>query len=121
MIAAPLLSVVAIALFVAWVIGETRNIRLLRVAGAMAPILIVPIAFEFGSVVGHGHAYVAARSATDEFLAAAIESADDDDSEAVQKEIRWLHERSGDSNKAGGVFFDSMQQSKERLMVRHHN
>ena len=108
--------VVVLGLLVSWIIGEAKNVRALRIPGMIAAVLIAPLAFEVGKVVGHGRAYLTARSATGDLLKAigrAVERADTDD---VLRETQRLHAISaGHDKQAGSFFLFDMYAAKERL------
>lgn len=111
------LSIGAGSLFVAWLIGEVKNIRALRLPGAFALLLLVPLAYQWGLIVGHGRAYVATRAVTGDFMAAldtAIQGGNDD---GVLAEIQRLRIAATDESekRAGQFFFGDMESATDRL------
>ena len=102
-------SFVAVALFIAWIIGEVKNIRALRLPGALAFLMLTPLAYELGLVVGHGRAYVIARSATGQFLTVCLRELEHGHKDQVVAEMKRAHARIGESEKMAGNFFMDLE------------
>jgi hypothetical protein len=115
-----ILAVFVFFLFASWITGEAKNIRALRILGAIASLMAVPLAFEFGKVVGHGRAYVAARAATEDFLVAVDAAVERGNASELLKETQRLHRASTESEKrAGSFFFSDMYYASVNLNVVH--
>ena len=105
-------SAVAVVLFVARVIGEAKNIRALRLPGTLAILVLTPLAYEWGLIVGHGRGYVIARSATCQFLAACLRGLEEGQNDRVVAEMKHVHARSDESEKMAGSFFMDIETFK---------
>jgi len=102
---------IAVVLAGAWVVGEVKNIRALRVSGILVPMFVIPFAYEIGVVIGHGRAYVFARSATGRFLDGCMRELEDGQKDRAIAEMNRAHSRLGESEKFAGQFFMDLENS----------
>ena len=112
----------AVVAFVAYVIGEIWNICALRVAAALVAVMslfLVPLAYSWGTVVGHASAYGQALDPTLEFLSAVETRLERQEADLVLSEIRKLRRAGEDyldtDKRAGTFFFSDMFHATEAL------